>query len=192
MKKNIILLILCLLIVAGCTSHKQAADKAPLLNMELFLRILKKVASIFRLIGQYYSFLSDYKGKMNIFVQKVTGGDPVQVTTDTLRSIYNYLWKGNRIVYLQDVGGDENFQLFSISVTGDDLKALTPFPGHRTYIIDILRFVPGREKELIIQINKRDKEYFDPYMINIETGKLTLLLITGKIMIHGLLTTTVL
>ena len=56
-----------------------------------------------------------------------------------------------------------------------DLKALTPFPGYRTDLLDILRFIPGKEKELLIVINKRDKQYFDPYLINIETGQLTLM-----------------
>jgi dipeptidyl aminopeptidase/acylaminoacyl peptidase len=38
-----------------------------------------------------------------------------------------------------------------------------------------LRYIPGKEKELLIAINKRDKQYFDPYLINIETGQLTLM-----------------
>ncbi|HET7732914.1 MAG TPA: S9 family peptidase, partial [Paludibacter sp.] len=86
-----------------------------------------------------------------------------------------YFWKGNRIVYLQDVGGDENYQLFSVTVAGTGLKALTPFPGYRTGVLDVLHFIPGKEKEMLIAINKRDKQYFDPYLINIETGKLTLM-----------------
>ncbi|MGY0041265.1 hypothetical protein [Pedobacter sp. NJ-S-72] len=34
----------------------------------------------------------------------------------------------NRIIYLQDKGGDENYQLFAVNKDGTGSKALTPFP----------------------------------------------------------------
>ena len=37
--------------------------------------------------------------------QKVGDTTAVRVTNDTVRSVYNYFWKGDRIVYLQDIGG---------------------------------------------------------------------------------------
>ncbi len=55
------------------------------------------------------------------------------------------------------------------------MKALTPFPGIRTEVVDDLELIPGKEKEMIIAVNKRVKEYFDPYSINVETGELKLL-----------------
>ncbi|MCO5237857.1 MAG: hypothetical protein M9933_16490 [Chitinophagaceae bacterium] len=125
--------------------------------------------------GNYFSYRADYKGKMNIFVQKVGDSTAVRVSNDTLRSIYSYFWKSNRIVYAQDIDGDQNFQLFSVKTDGTDLKALTPFPAVRSDVIDALTDITGEEKELIVQINKRVKEYFDPYLLNVETGALTLL-----------------
>lgn len=147
----------------------------PLIDVKTFFKNGEK--SSFRISpdGNYFSYRADYKGKTNIFVQKVGEEKSVRVTNDTLRSIFNYFWKGDRIVYAQDIGGDENFQLFSVKADGTDLKALTPFPGVRSDITDALIDIPGKEKELIVQINKRVKEYFDPYLLNIETGTLTLL-----------------
>jgi dipeptidyl aminopeptidase/acylaminoacyl peptidase len=178
MKKNyqMLLLLIALLFLAGCTSASKEKEKpAPLIDMKLFFKNGEKTNFQISPDGNYYSYQSNYKDMLNVFVEKIDGGNAVRVTSDTVRSISGYFWKGERIVYLQDVGGDENFQLFSVSATGKDLKALTPFPGYRTGILDILQFIPGREKEMLIQINKRDKQYFDPYMINIETGKLTLI-----------------
>lgn len=125
--------------------------------------------------GNYFSYRANYKDKMNIYVQRVGDTVAIRVTNDTLRSINEYFWKGNMIVYAQDIGGDENFQLFSVKPDGSGLKALTAFPGIKTIIIDGLLEIPGKEKELIVGINKRVKEYFDPYLINIETGEQTLL-----------------
>jgi len=178
MKKNYALLILfaALLNIAGCkTSSRDKDATAPLIDMKLFFKNADKNNFQISPDGNFYSFLANYKEMLNIYVQKIGDTNAVLVTNDTLRSIRNYGWKGDRIVYLQDIGGDENYQLFSVTTKGGDLKALTPFAGYRTIILDMLRFIPGKEKEMLILINKRDKQYFDPYLINIETGNLSLL-----------------
>lgn len=178
MKKNLLLLISlpALLFIAGCTStSRDKGEKAPLIDMKAFFRNGNKTGFQISNDGNYYSYLANYRDMLNIYVRKISDTNAIRITNDTLRSITNYMWKGNRIIYLQDIGGDENFQLFSVTPSGGELKALTPFPGYRTGILDDLRFIPGKEKELLIVINKRDKQYFDPYLINIETGELTLL-----------------
>jgi dipeptidyl aminopeptidase/acylaminoacyl peptidase len=170
-----------MLAMVSCDSKKQetkVAEKevpAPVLPMETFFKNGEK--SSFRISpdGNYFSYRADYMGKMNIYVKKATDtGTAIRVTSDTARSIGGYFWKGDRIVYAQDIGGDENFQLFSVKYDGSGMTALTPFPGIRTDVIDALMDIPGKEKEMIVGINKRTKEYFDPYLINIETGILTL------------------
>jgi dipeptidyl aminopeptidase/acylaminoacyl peptidase len=178
MIRNLFLLVwlTALLFIAGCTSSStQKETKAPLIDMKLFFKNGEKSNFQISPDGNYYSYLANYRDMLNVFVMKTGGGDAIRVTSDTTRSITAYFWKGDRIVYLQDIGGDENFQLFSVTASGGDLKALTPFPGYRTGVIDILRFIPGKEKELLAVINKRDKQYFDPYLINIETGEIKLM-----------------
>lgn len=170
--KKILFLLSFLIAVVAC---KQKEVPATRIDMKDFFK--NGMKSTFRISpdGNYYSFRADYKGKMNIFVQKVGDTIPVRVTTDTLRTISRYFWKSDRIIYQQDIGGDENFQIFSVKPDGTDLKALTPFPGIRSDVVDVLNDIPGKEKELLVQINKRTKEYFDPYALNIETGELALL-----------------
>jgi dipeptidyl aminopeptidase/acylaminoacyl peptidase len=178
MKTNLLLLVslTALLFIAGCTSSSKEKEKpAPLIDMKLFFKNADKNNFQISPDGNYYSYIANYKNMYNVYVQKVGDENTVRVTNDTLRSIWNYFWKGDRIVFLQDVGGDENYQLFSVTKTGEDLRALTPFPGYRTLVLDNLRYIPGKEKELLVGINKRDKQYFDPYLINIETGQLTLM-----------------
>ena len=87
--------------------------------------------------GKYFSYLADFKGKTNIFVQAATeGAKAIRVTNDTLRSIGWYFWKGDRIIYQQDVGDDENFQIFSVNPDGSGALSLTPFPGVRSGVMD--------------------------------------------------------
>lgn len=175
MRKFAFLPLAVLLLFTTCqTPGKKTA--APLLDMKIFFKNGKKSSFLISPDGNYFSYLAGYKDKMNIFVQKVTGDTTsVRVTGDTTRSIDSYFWKGDRIVYYQDKAGDENYQLYAVSTHGKDHKSLTPFDGVRTTVIDALYEIPGKEKELIVGMNKRTKEYFDPYLLNIETGALTLL-----------------
>ena len=179
MKKTIHLVILSLsfiLINSGCGNNQTKEEKkspSAIIDFKLFFKNPEKAGFKISKDGNYFSYRADYKGKMNIFVQKVGDTTAVRVTTDTLRSIGGYFWKGTKIIYSQDVGGDENFQVFSVSPDGSNLNCLTPFPGFRTDIIDVLDFVKGKEDELIVGNNKRKKEIFDPYSLNIQTGKLT-------------------
>jgi Tol biopolymer transport system component len=47
----------------------------------------------------------------------------VQVTFATERDIAGYFWKGNnRIIYVQDSKGDENFRLFGVDKDGKNQK----------------------------------------------------------------------
>ncbi|HEY4787212.1 MAG TPA: S9 family peptidase [Bacteroidales bacterium] len=172
MKKLTIVTLSILMSLMGC----QVKEKpAPFIEMKSFFKNGNKSSFSISPDGKFYAYRADYKGKMNIFVQKTDDTVAVRVTSDTLRSIGGYFWKKDRIIYQQDKGGDENFQVFSVTADGKDLKALTPFPGVRSIILDDLRDIPGKESELIVQINKRVKEYFDPYALNVETGDLKLL-----------------
>lgn len=171
LKQHLLILLPAFLLLFSACKTKQE-EKAPLLPAEDFFRNSEMTAWQISPDGQYVSYRSPYKGHSNVFVRKITDSTAIPVTFDTVRNISQYRWKGNRILYLQDVGGDENFQLFSVSIDGKDQKALTPFPKVRTEILNDLRYVPGKEKEVLIMINKRDARYFDPYSVNIETGEM--------------------
>ncbi|MEO7307760.1 MAG: S9 family peptidase [Ferruginibacter sp.] len=161
------------LLFAACGTKPE--EKAPRIAVEDFFKNPEKFSWRISPDGEYISYLSPHNGHTNVFVRKVSDSTAIPVTNDTARNVYRYQWKGNRIIYLQDVGGDENFQMFSVGSDGKDLKALTPFPKVRTEILDAWRDIAGKEKEMMIGMNKRDAKYFDPYSINIETGELKVL-----------------
>lgn len=172
-KQLFVLLAAITLLFAACGTKPE--EKAPRLAVEDFFKNPEKFSWRISPDGEYASYLSPHNGHTNVFVQKITDSVGIPVTNDTVRNIYQYQWKGNRIVYLQDIGGDENFQMFSVEADGKNLKALTPFAKVRTEIFDNWRGAGGKEKEMLIGLNKRDARYFDPYSINIETGELQVL-----------------
>ena len=121
--------------------------------------------------GAYFSFLAPYEDRMNIYVQKIGEKETLRLTSETARSVAGYMWATNeRILFMKDTAGDENYQLYGVNLDGSDLRAYTAFPGVRTTLIDDLEDIPN---EVIIGMNKRQPEIFDPYRLNLETGELT-------------------
>ncbi|MCX7767946.1 MAG: S9 family peptidase [Flavobacteriales bacterium] len=146
---------------------------APEIALEDFFRNPEKAAFRVSPDGRFISFLAPWKSRLNIFVQEIgSAEEPRRITADTVRDIRSYFWKDDRILYLQDIGGDENFQLFSCNIRGEDVLPLTPFPKVLTIIIDDLEEDPDH---MIIGLNKRNPEVFDPYRINVRTGRMELL-----------------
>lgn len=121
--------------------------------------------------GQHISFLAPYHDRMNIFVRATEEEvAPLQLTFETERSIGGYMWKSNdRIVFVKDTGGDENYRLYSVNIDGTDMRGHTDFPGVRTSLIDELEDEPD---EVLIAMNQRNPEIFDAYRLNLVTGEL--------------------
>ncbi len=122
--------------------------------------------------GRHISYRAPWKSRMNIFVRKMGDSTATQVTHDTIRDIGGYFWKGDRLVYSRDVNGDENYIVFSASIDGKDAKALTPEKDVRAGTMDRLHNIPGMETKIMIQMNQRNPQVFDPYLCDIATGEL--------------------
>lgn len=125
--------------------------------------------------GSYISYMAPYKDRLNVFVRRVDETDEhaIRITNETERSVAGYMWADNqRLLYMKDTAGDENYQLYGVHRDGSDDRAYTAFDGVRTSLIDDLEEQPG---VVMIGMNKRNPEVFDPYRLNIETGELTLL-----------------
>ena len=176
MKKRIysfIFMAFCLcptFLLMQCASAPQKTQTLPL---EDFFRNPEKIAYKISPDGRYFSFMAPYERRMNIFVQKIGTNDAIRLTSETERNISDYFWGNNsRILFLKDTGGDENYHLYGVNIDGSNLVALTEFKGVTTIIIDDLLEI---ESEIIIGLNKRNPQIFDPYRLNIETGEMTML-----------------
>lgn len=168
--KQILNLMVILVLLFAC---KQEPQKAPQIPLEDFFRNPEKTAFQLSPNGEYFSYLAPWESRLNVFVQKAGEETAVRVTSETERDIAGYLWKGdNRILFLKDTGGDENFQLYGVNTDGSDLKGLTVFEKVRTTFIDDLK---EDEDEVIVGLNKRDATVFDPYRLNVQTGEMTML-----------------
>ena len=149
------------------------AQQAPIIPLKDFFRNPEK--SSFRISpdGTKLAFMQPWKSRMNIFVQEIGKPGEVQATFAEARDIAGYFWKNNnRLVFLQDKGGNENFHLFAVDADGKNQVELTPGDAVRAEIIDDLF---DNESEMIVGLNKRNPEIFDAYRINIVTGEMKMI-----------------
>jgi dipeptidyl aminopeptidase/acylaminoacyl peptidase len=174
--KPLVLLVLALLIPISAAAQTSAQTKAampPLIPMTDFFRNPVKVAYSISPNGEYLAFMQPWEKRLNVFVEKIGSGQATRVTSAKARDIAGYAWKGdNRIVYIQDTGGDENFRLYAVGIDGSNPKDLTPFEKVRAQIIDNLE---QNETEILVGLNKRNPQIFDVYRINVNTGTMEMI-----------------
>lgn len=142
-------------------------------SVEDFFRNPEKTAFKISPEGDYFSYMAPYESRMNVFVQKIGEEEGKRITGETDRDISGYFWgNNNRILYIKDAGGDEDFKLFAVDRDGQNPKDLTPYDSVRIQLLDDL---PEVDDEIIIEMNKRNRMLFEPYRLNIATGEVTLL-----------------
>lgn len=125
--------------------------------------------------GSGLSFLAPYDGVLNVWVGPADSPqDAKPVTNDTHRGIRSYGWAytNQHILYLQDRNGDENWRIYCVNLSSGKISDLTPFEGVRA---EIRSLSPKHPYEAVIALNKRDPEYHDLFLLNIETGNMTLI-----------------
>ena len=147
------------------TSMPTAARQIPLRD---FFRNPEQTAHQVSDDGRYLSWTAPYERRMNVFVRPIEGREAVRVTSETARDIAGYAWKGSRILYAKDFGGDENFHLVSVDLKGADLKDLTPGEKVKANLVDILYDDP---EHIIVSHNRRDARVYDVFRVNVRTGE---------------------
>ncbi len=161
-----------------------SAQQPPIIDRQLFFGEVQIAGAQISPDGQYLSFLKPYKGTRNIWVKKAS--EPFSaarpVSAEPTRPIREYLWSRDSkyILYSQDAGGDENFNVYAIDPsqpadpkTGvPTTRALTNLKGVRTEIFAAPKSKPDI---LYIGLNDRDPQYHDLYELHISTGEKTLL-----------------
>jgi dipeptidyl aminopeptidase/acylaminoacyl peptidase len=176
MKIKALVLLLLLALPFSALAQKKAQTKdslAPLIPLRDFFRNPTKVGYSLSPNGEYLAFLQPWENRLNIFFEKIGSGQATRVTSAKARDITGYAWKGNnRLVYIQDTGGDENYRLYAVGTDGSNPKDLTPFEKVRAQIIDRLE---QNENEILVGLNKRDPRIFDVYRINVNSGEMQMI-----------------
>jgi dipeptidyl aminopeptidase/acylaminoacyl peptidase len=120
--------------------------------------------------GKYLSYLAPVNGVLNVWVAPIDKPEDAKpITKDKKRGIRTYLWAhtNDRILYIQDADGDENWHVYATPVDGGETKDLTPEKKISARIEAESHRFPN---EIIVGLNDRDPQFHDVYRINYVTG----------------------
>ena len=124
--------------------------------------------------GTRLAFLAPVNGVMNVWVAPLDALDEAMpVTADTGRGIRFYIWTfhPNRILYIQDAGGDENWRLYSVDLDSLEARDLTPCEGAQARLEALSPRFPN---EALVALNNREPHLHDIHRIDILTGESSL------------------
>ena len=134
----------------------------------------KPASSSFQLSpnGTYMSYREkDENLKNHVYVKNIKTDETKRVIEEGEELVRGYGWANdNRLIYIMDKGGNEDYHLFAVDVDGSNQKELTPYEGVK---VNILASLKEDKDHMIISMNKNNAQVFDPYKINIVSGEIT-------------------
>ncbi|HHU25292.1 MAG TPA: S9 family peptidase [Bacteroidales bacterium] len=122
--------------------------------------------------GKYMSYTEKEDGttKNHVYVKEISTGEVTRVLEEKDELIRGYFWKNNeRILYVMDQGGNEQYHIHAVNIDGSNNVDLTPYEGVQAGIINILK---DQKDFVIVMMNKNNKQVFEPYKLNIVTGEI--------------------
>src|SRR3954466_4645793 len=160
------------------------AELPPLIDRQLFFGDPEISGSQISPDGKFIAFIKPLDGTRNIWVKRTQ--DPFEtarpVTADTKRPIPAYFWSrdGKLILFVQDQGGDENYNVYAVD------PAASPASGQRVpaarnlteakKVRAAIYAVPKTDPDTIyVGLNDRDPAWHDLYKVKLSTGERTLL-----------------
>ena len=122
--------------------------------------------------GQYMSFREkDDKNKRHVYVKEIKTGEVKRVIEEGEELVRSYGWvNDNRLCYAMDKGGDENYHIYAVDISGENNIDLTPYDGVQAQLLKSLKEQPDY---IIIGLNLENKQIFEPYKLNVNTGEMT-------------------
>src|SRR3954453_10214513 len=113
------------------TADPSRAEYGPLVPREVLFGNPEKVQPRLSPDGKRLAYIAPVDGVLNVWVGEIGAAAETfkPVTDDTDRGIRAFFWGQDnaRILYLQDVGGDENWRLYDTELATGTTRDLTPF-----------------------------------------------------------------
>ena len=152
-------------------SQQNSGKAQPLIPRRVFFGNPDKASPQVSPDGTHIAFLAPLDDVLNVWVAPVDDPSSARpVTRDTGRGIRRYGWtySPNRLIYLQDNGGDENWRLYTVEVVSGEIRDLTPLEGVQA---QIQRDSHKHPDYIQVGLNDRDAQFHDLYLIDLNTGE---------------------
>lgn len=157
-------------------SLKTTVHQAPLLPRKLLFGNASILSVTLAPCGTKVAFVArlheqDETSPLTLWIQDLETSKKKPLIRSLTRSIWHYQWSqdGSKLLYLQDKDGDENWRLYSVDCTTEEIMCYTPFPGCQARFLGSSYSDPST---VAVALNTRTPELHDLYTLNIHTGVL--------------------
>ena len=141
-------------------------------TIQQYLTIKSANSPTFSPDGTHLAYLTNVTGTAQVWAIDLPNGKPRQLTNyDDNVGFVQWLHDGSGFIFGKAKGGDENTQFYWMKPDGSGVRALTDEPAIRHNF----GLVSSDGSTIFYSSNKRNRQYFDIYSLNINTGKETLL-----------------
>ena len=152
------------------TAASAAASTGALISRDVLFGNPERSAGQISPDGRWLGFVAPRDGVLNVWVAPASAPDEARpITNDRLRGIrgFSFAYDGKHVLYAQDEGGDENFQVFAANLETAESRALTK-KGARA---DIAGLSPKHPGEVLVSVNDRNPSYFDLVRVPLAGGE---------------------
>jgi dipeptidyl aminopeptidase/acylaminoacyl peptidase len=144
-----------------------------MIPLEDFFRKPDKVMVRLSPGGQSLAYLEPHQRRLNLVVRNLATGESRRVTDVADRDLAGYFWASDeRLVYVRDRGGDENYRLYAVGRDGSNPRDLTPFDGVKCDLVDDLE---DDDDRVLFQMNRRRPDVFDVYRLDVHSGEMEMI-----------------
>ncbi len=122
--------------------------------------------------GKYIGYMKRrVSGERDLYLKEIISEKETLLKSQGEDLIRGFAWASeDRIVYMQDKGGDENYHVYGVDISGANDVDLTPYDGVRANILSSLK---EDKDHMIIQMNKDNLQQEEPYLLNVNNGEIT-------------------
>ena len=124
--------------------------------------------------GKRIAYAAPVEGVMNLWVAPVDDlGAAEPITNDRGRGITQYFWAytNDHVVYSQDDGGNENYNVYAIDLETGETTAIDKDEAVRAEVTGVSDATPTK---ILVGLNRRNPQFHDLYVVDLETGEKTL------------------
>ncbi|HEV7903327.1 MAG TPA: S9 family peptidase, partial [Pyrinomonadaceae bacterium] len=165
------LAVITLLLLSFHPAHAQAAApgaERERYGIDRYLNIRSVTSPTLSPGADRIAFLTNITGTPQVWMVGAQGGWPEQMTFYEDRvDFVEWSPDGSGLIFAKSRGGDENAQLFWLSPDGARIRALTDAPKVRHNFGNWSH----DGKRISYSSNKRNKDYFDVYVMDVASGR---------------------
>ncbi|HEV2760222.1 MAG TPA: S9 family peptidase [Acidimicrobiales bacterium] len=146
---------------------------APLVPRQVLFGNPERISPRISPDGKRLAWIAPDHDVLNVWVNQVGAplDDAKAVTEDRDRGIRSFFWAhdNRHLLYVQDVGGDEDFHLFSVDLDSGSTQDVTPFEEVQARVDETDKRFPDT---ILVGINRDNPQLHDVYRLDLPSGEL--------------------